>query len=119
MLYGLLADQLVLFHAGFILFAALGGLLCLRWPRAALGHIPAVLWSATVEIAGWICPLTPWENELRRRAGALGYTGDFIDHYLLPFIYPQDLTRTVQIALGLAVLIINLLVYSYVWRRSS
>lgn len=102
--YGLLADLLVLCHAAFILFAIAGGLLCLRWPRAACIHVPAVIWSAIVELAGWICPLTPWENEWRWRAGEAGYGGDFIGHYLLPLIYPTGLTRTVQIAMGLGVL---------------
>ena len=115
--YGLLADLLLLFHAAFILFAVAGGLLSLRWPRAALVHLPAVTWSAVVELAGWYCPLTPWENELRWHAGAAGYEGDFIGHYLLPLIYPSGLTRTVQISMGLGVLALNLLAYGYVWRR--
>ena len=115
--YGLLADLLVLLHAGFILFAALGGLLCLRWSRVALIHLPAVGWSGLVELAGWICPLTPWENELRWRAGEIGYGGDFIGHYILPLIYPAELTRNLQIATGLGVLALNALVYTYIWRR--
>lgn len=115
--YGLLADLLVLFHAAFILFALAGGLLSLRWPRAALVHLPAVTWSAVVELAGWYCPLTPWENELRWHSGAAGYDGDFIGHYLLPLIYPSGLTRTVQISMGLGVLVLNLLTYGYVWRK--
>ncbi len=111
MLYGLLANLLVLLHAAFILFAIIGSLLCLRWPRAILVHLPAVLWSAVVELAGWYCPLTPCENELRWRAG------DFIGHYLLPLIYPAGLTRAVQISLGLGVLILNVLAYIYIWRK--
>ena len=115
--YGLLADLLILLHAAFILFAVAGGLLCLRWPRAMLAHLPALLWSAIVEMAGWICLLTPWENALRHRAGESGYAGDFIGHYLLPLIYPSDLTRSLQIALGLGDLALNLLIYGYVWQR--
>ena len=117
MLYVLLADLLVLLHVAFILFAIIGSLLYLRWPRAIFVHLPAVLWSAVVELAGYYCPLTPWENELRWRAGEAGYAGDFIGHYLLPLIYPAGLTRAVQISLGLGVLILNVLAYSFIWRK--
>ena len=115
--YGLLADLLVLLHFAFILFAIAGGLSCLRWRRAAYVHLPVVGWSALVELAGWVCPLTPWENHLRWQAGETSYDGDFIAQYILPLIYPAGLTRYVQIALGLSVIALNAAVYVYVWRR--
>ena len=117
MIYGILADIVVLVHAAFVLFAVFGGFLVLRWRRLAWLHIPAVLWAALVEMAGWICPLTPLENLLRHRAGNVIYHSDFIEYYLMPVLYPAALTRELQMALGLAVLFINVSVYVWVWHR--
>ena len=117
MSYGLLADLTVLLHAAFILFAVLGGLLALRWAWVAWLHVPAVLWAAFVEFSGRICPLTPLENHYRELAGENGYSGGFIEHYLLPVIYPAGLTRNIQLWLGLCVLAVNLVCYSLIIRR--
>lgn len=113
----LLADGVVGLHLAFVLFVVAGGLLVLRWRWLAWIHLPAAAWGALIEFAGWICPLTPLENELRRRAGEAGYAGGFVEHYLLPVLYPSGLTRGVQIALGLLVLILNLAVYGWIVRR--
>ncbi|HKH45753.1 MAG TPA: DUF2784 domain-containing protein [Thermoanaerobaculia bacterium] len=118
MLYRLLADLIVLLHTGFVLFVVLGGLLALRWPRAAWLHLPAALWGAGIEFAAGICPLTPLENHLRRLGGEAGYTGGFVEHYVLPVLYPDGLTREVQLVLGTFVVVLNLAVYTIVWRRS-
>ena len=115
--YRLLADLTVLVHAAFILFALGGGLLALRWPRIVWLHLPAAVWAAFVEFSGRICPLTPLENHYRELAGETGYTGDFIDHYLLPVIYPVGLTRGVQLWLGIGVLAINVIAYALLLRR--
>ncbi len=106
------ADALVLLHATFVLFVVAGGALVWRWPRLAWLHVPAVLWGAAVEWFGWICPLTPLENELRARAGAAGYQGGFVEHYVLPALYPEGLTRTAQVAAGLIVVAVNVAVYA-------
>jgi hypothetical protein len=117
MVHGLLADGLVVIHFAFLLFVVLGGLLVIRYPRVAWLHLPAAAWGALVELMGWVCPLTPWEQALRRRAGEVGYTEGFIEHYLAPILYPTGLTRTVQVGLGVAVLVLNAAVYLRVWRR--
>jgi hypothetical protein len=115
--YGLLADLTVLLHAAFILFAVFGGLLALRWTKVAWVHVPAVLWAAFVEFSGGICPLTPLENHYRELAGENGYAHGFIEHYVLPAIYPAGLTRNIQLWLGLGVLAVNLVCYSLIIRR--
>jgi uncharacterized membrane protein YhhN len=115
-LYGFLADAVVGVHFLFVLFVVLGGLLVLRWPRVAYLHIPAAIWGAAIEFAGWICPLTPLENWLRRQAGSVGYSGSFIEHYILPILYPSALTREAQLILGFLVIAANLGIYSYVFR---
>jgi hypothetical protein len=115
--YGLLADLVVGLHLLFVCFVVGGGLLVLRRPRLAWVHLPAAAWGALIEFAGWICPLTPLEKWLRGRGGGAGYEGDFVEHYLLPVLYPAGLTREVQIGLGVLVLAANVGIYWYVWRR--
>jgi len=119
MLSRLLADLVVLLHTCFVIFVVLGGLLALRWPRAAWLHLPAALWGAGIEFAAGICPLTPLENHLRRLGGEAGYTGGFVEHYVLPALYPDGLTREVQLVLGTFVVALNVVVYMVVWRRRS
>jgi hypothetical protein len=118
MLYRLLADLVVLLHTAFVLFVVLGGLLALRWPRAAWFHLPAVLWGAGIEFVAGICPLTPLENHLRQLGGEAGYAGGFVEHYVLPVLYPAGLTHGMQLVLGTFVLVLNVVVYAIVWRRS-
>jgi hypothetical protein len=115
----LVADGLVLLHALFIIFVALGGLLALRWPLMAYLHLPCLLWGIAIELGGFICPLTPLEIQWRLAAGEGGYSGGFIDHYIMPLIYPPGLTRGTQILLGLALLIGNGFVYGYLLRKRS
>ncbi|MEO8754121.1 MAG: DUF2784 domain-containing protein [Casimicrobiaceae bacterium] len=117
MTYRWLADATVAVHLAFILFAVLGGLLALRKAAWALVHLPAVAWVAFIEFTGAICPLTPLENTLRERAGEAGYTGGFIDHYLVPVIYPAGLTPQIQTVLGVAVVAFNVFVYWRLMRR--
>jgi hypothetical protein len=117
MLYRLLADFVVVVHLLFVVFVVAGGLLVLRWPRVAWVHIPAAVWGTLIEFAGWICPLTPLENRLRRLGGEAGYAGGFVEEYLLAILYPSGLTRTHQVVLGVLVLVLNLAVYAYVRRR--
>ncbi|CAN7531054.1 DUF2784 domain-containing protein [Cupriavidus necator] len=112
-----LADLVVIVHGLFILFVVAGGLLALRWPRVAWLHLPAAAWGVLIEWSGWICPLTPLENTLRQAAGQAGYSGGFVERYLLPLIYPAGLTPAVQLWLGLVVLVVNAAVYALWWRR--
>lgn len=122
MLYGILADATVLVHLLFIAFVLLGGLLAFRWPKVAWVHVPVFLWGGFVELAGFGCPLTRLENDLRVRAGEAGYSTGFIEEYLIPLIYPELLfpggfPRWGFIAMGIAVLAINGLIYWCLWRQ--
>ena len=117
MIYRLLADLVFLAHLAFVLFVVLGGIAVWRMPRLAWLHLPAVAWGALIEFAGWICPLTPWEQSLRRLAGDRGYSGGFVEHYLTPLLYPEGLTRDVQVVLGALVLAINLVAYALILGR--
>jgi hypothetical protein len=117
MWYRFLADLLVLVHFGFVLFVVLGGLFVRRRPRLAWAHLPCAAWGATSEFTGWICPLTPWEQSLRRLGGQAGYTGGFVEHYILPVVYPAGLTPMIQVVLGAVVVVLNLAIYGAVLRR--
>jgi hypothetical protein len=117
-MYSFLADAVLVLHLLFILFVALGGLLVLRWHWLAWLHVPAVLWGAFIEFSGGICPLTPLENLLRELGGRTTYEGGFIEHYVTAWIYPDGLTRAVQITIGVAVLIINVGVYGWMLSRA-
>ncbi len=108
-----LADLVVVLHLGFILFAIGGGFLALRWPRAAWFHIPVLAWAALIEFMGWVCPLTPLENWLGAQGGRAGYERGFIEHYLVPIVYPPGLTLEVQWALAVLLLALNAAVYSW------
>jgi hypothetical protein len=112
----MLADLVVLIHFTFVLFVVVGGLLVLRWPRLAYLHLPAAVWGTAIEFAGWICPLTPLEKRLRESAGLASYEGGFVEHYIMPVLYPAGLTRGAQLVLGTLVIGINLAVYTRVLR---
>jgi len=109
------ADGTVLLHGTFVLFAGFGGLLVLKWPRLAWGHLPCVVWAVWIEFSGRICPLTPLEQKLRELAGQTGYSGSFTAHYIEPLIYPPQLTVPMQWSIGTVVLVFNLLIYLRLW----
>ena len=117
MLSRILADLIVILHLLFILTVVFGGLLVL-WRRWLVWlHLPVVIWGVGIELYGGICPLTPLESSLRQTAGQQGYQGGFIEHYLIPLIYPEALTRNLQLSLGLGVLLLNLVIYAWLWWR--
>ena len=118
MLARLAADLVMLLHFGFILFVVFGGLGVKYVPRLAWLHLPAAAWGALVVLRGLACPLTDLENALRRKGSEQGYATSFIEHYLMPLIYPAALTEQLQLLLGLAVLLINGGIYGWLlWRR--
>jgi len=116
------ADIIVVIHFLFVVFVVAGGLLVLKWRRVIYMHIPAAIWGALLEFMGWGCPLTPLEKSLRITAGGEGYEGGFIQHYLVPLIYPVDLTRELQIWVGVFVVLINIVIYGWFlkrWKRQN
>ena len=118
MTYRAAADAVLIAHLVFALFVVLGGVLVLRWPKLAWIHLPAVAWAAFVEFSASICPLTPLEIYLRLSAGEAGYSGGFIDHYVASALYPDGLTRGMQIALGTAAVAVNAALYVVALMRS-
>ena len=117
--YRIAADLLVIVHFAFIVFVVVGGLAALKWRWVILLHIPAAVWAALIEFQGWICPLTPWEQELWRLGGRAPYEGGFVAHYILPVVYPDGLTRGIQVGLGVGVVVLNVLVYGWLVARAT
>ncbi len=120
MFYRIAADFVLALHLGFIAFVVLGGLLILRYRWVAYVHVPAAVWGAFIEITGRICPLTIWENSFRQSAGESGYSDSFVEHYLLPVIYPAGLTRSIQFWIAGCVVVVNVVIYAwllYRWQR--
>ncbi len=117
MTYRVLADLVVLAHTLFVVFVVVGGFMVWRWRWVAWLHVPCAVWGVMIEYQGWICPLTPLENALRTQAGLQGYEGGFVEHYVLPVLYPAGLTRPTQAILGSLVLAVNLIAYAVVVRR--
>jgi hypothetical protein len=118
-MYQLLADLVLIVHLAFVVFVLCGGLLVLRWRWIVWLHVPAIAWGAVVEFTGWVCPLTPLENWLREQGGETAYRSDFIVQYLLPMLYPGDLTRNIQLLLGTVVVVLNTAIYWWIWRMQA
>ena len=116
MAYNVLAELVLVIHFCFVLFAALGGLMVLRWPPLAWLHVPSVAWGVLVQCFFLTCPLTYVENWLRRLGGGAGYAGGFIEHYVSAVLY-ADISREFQFMLGLLLFALNLAVYTYVVLR--
>jgi hypothetical protein len=121
-LYRVLADALRLLHAGFVVFVVGGLVLVLvgggagwawvrnrafRWAHlAAIGVVVAQSWL------GMVCPLTRWENDLRRAAGEAGYESGFVAHWVGRVLY-WDLPGWVFIVLYTA--FFALVILSWWW----
>jgi hypothetical protein len=117
MVYRVCADAVVIIHALFVAFVVLGGFVAWRWRRVAWVHVPAAVWGVAIEFGGWVCPLTPLENALRARAGLAGYSGGFVEHHVIGWLYPVGLTPPAQVVLGALALLINVAAYSLVLRH--
>ena len=113
------AEGIVVVHLIFILFVILGGLALFKWPWMIWVHVPAAVWGGLVELVGAPCPLTPLENHLRQAGNADAYSGGFIDHYIMPIVYPPGLTRQTQVVLGVLILAVNFAIYFKFFTRKS
>lgn len=117
MLWRLLAEVTFITHLVFIIFAVFGALLYRYRVWGPWLHLPVLAWASWVNLAGWVCPLTPLENYFLARAGEAGYATGFIEHYLVPIIYPGGLPENMGLILGIGVLVWNAGVYALICGR--
>ena len=116
MLQATLADLILVAHLGFVLFVSVGALGVFFFPRLAVIHLPCLLYGSALELVGWVCPLTPLEQDLRLQAGQEGYSGGFIEHYVGGLLYPGD-WETTRVWLGLALVFFNVMIYALLIAR--
>jgi len=114
-----LADGVLFVHFLFLGFVLLGGILVFWRPFIAWFHLPAVFWGFVIELKGFLCPLTPLENFFRKLGGQTPYTTSFIEHYVLPIVYPAHLTRELQVAFAVGVLLLNAGIYALLLFRRA
>jgi hypothetical protein len=107
----LAANLVLLVHFAIVLLAVFGGFGVLFNARWAWFHVPIVIWSSVVNLAGWTCPLTPLENRFRAAATGTGYEGGFIQHYIGSVVYPRGMPRRLELIAGVSVAVWNALVY--------
>lgn len=97
--YRVLADTILVIHFAFVVFVVLGFALILigllaQWSWSQnryfrIAHLAAIGFVVLQAWFGQYCPLTIWENELRRRAGQSGYAESFIEHWLHELLFYQ------------------------------
>ena len=113
--YKILTELTVILHMVFIIFVVAGGFPARGKRWLTIVHLSAVAWAVYVELSpGIICPLTDLENQFAAGAGLATYKEDFITRYLIPVIYPENLTSTIQYALATLVVVANVVAYR-VW----
>ena len=111
MYYGLGANLTLVVHFTFIVFVIFGALLVFASKKIAFIHIPSVIYGACIELFHFICPLTYLENWFLRKAGMKSYSSSFIEHYLIPIVYPDNLTAELQFYLGFLLILTNIVIY--------
>ena len=111
MYYGLGANLTLVVHFTFIVFVIFGALLVFASKKIAFIHIPSVIYGAYIELSHSICPLTYLENWFLKQAGLKSYSSTFIEHYLIPTIYPDNLTAELQFYLGFLLILTNIVIY--------
>ena len=110
-MYKIAADLILIIHFTFVLFVVFGALLIFVSIKIIFIHIPAVIWGSYIELTNSICPLTYLENWFLHKANLTTYSEGFIQNYLVPIVYPMNLTKDLQIYLGIALIVLNIIVY--------
>ena len=116
-MHELAADIILIIHFLFILFVIFGALLLFVEKKIVFIHIPAIIWGSYIELTHSICPLTYLENWLLQKANLTTYSEGFIQNYLVPIVYPTNLTKDIQIFLGIALILINIVIYAFIFSK--
>ena len=116
-MYELFANLTLIAHLIFILFVIFGGLLFFIFSKIFYIHLPALLWGIYIELTYSVCPLTYLENWFLNKGELATYSNGFINNYLYPIIYPEGLTNNIQIYLGITLIVINILIYGFIFKN--
>jgi len=116
-MYELAADLTLIIHFAFILFVIFGALLFFITTKIIFIHIPAFIWGSYIELTNSICPLTYLENWFLHKANLTTYSEGFIQNYLVPIVYPVSLTKDLQIYIGIALIVINIVIYVFIFSK--
>ena len=118
-MYELAADIILIIHFLFILFVIFGALLFFIVKKIVFIHIPAIIWGSYIELTHSICPLTYLENWFLHKANLTTYSEGFIQNYLVPIVYPMNLTKDLQIFLGIGLIVINIVIYAFIFSKQK
>ena len=116
-MYEFFANLTLIAHLIFILFVIFGGLFFFVFSKIIYIHFPALLWGIYIELTNSVCPLTYLENWFLYKGELSTYSNDFINNYLFPIIYPESLTAEIQIYLGILLIVINILIYRFIYKN--
>ncbi len=116
-MYELAANLTLIVHFAFILFVVFGALLFFVTTKIIFIHFPALIWGSYIELTNSICPLTYLENWFLHKANLTTYSEGFIQNYLVPIVYPTNLTKDIQIFLGIALILINIVIYAFIFSK--
>ena len=116
-MYEIAANLILIVHFIFILFVVFGALLFFASTKIIFIHIPAFIWGSYIELTNSICPLTDLENWFLQKANLTTYSEGFIQNYLVPIVYPANLTKDIQIYLGIALIVINIVIYVFIFNK--
>ena len=116
-MYEIAANLILFVHFIFILFVVFGGLLFFASAKIVFIHMPAFIWGSYITLTNSTCPLTYLENWSLNKANLTTYSDGFIQNYLVPIVYPANLTKDLQIYFGIALIVINLVIYAFIYNK--
>ena len=118
-MYELAADLTLIVHFAFIIFVVFGALLFFVSTKIIYVHVPALIWGIYIELTHSVCPLTYLENWFLQKANLTTYSEGFIQNYLVPIVYPKNLTEDLQTYSAIALIVANMIMYGLIISKSK
>ena len=118
-MYEFAADLTLIVHFAFIIFVVFGALLFFVSTKIIYVHVPALIWGIYIEITHSICPLTYLENWFLQKANLTTYSEGFIQNYLVPVVYPMNMTDDLQTYLAIVLIVANMIMYGLIISKSK
>ena len=118
-MYEVIADLILIVHFSFIIFVVFGALLFFVSTKIIYAHVPALIWGIYIELTHSVCPLTYLENWFLQKANLTTYSEGFIQNYLVPIVYPKNLTDNLQIYFAIVLIVANMIMYGLIISKSK